>query len=139
MPGVGVAPDELLGRAGHVRAGTPVGPRSGVDAVAHRDIHQLVIGRVVLDLVDPVAVAVIRVQHRRVDVGQPAPLQRLRTSAEPTQFAHLGARPAGAFASQTVLQRRVVRRVEVDQRRRLVEDVMGRDGNSSTRWCGLAR
>ena len=48
-------------------------PRRAVQAVPDGDAHQLVACGVVLDLVDAVAVAVVRAQHRRVLVGQPAP------------------------------------------------------------------
>ena len=54
-------PDAHLGRAHHMGAGTVVGPRGGVQSVGDGRAHQLVIGRVVLDLVDAVAVAVVGV------------------------------------------------------------------------------
>jgi hypothetical protein len=70
-------PHRGLGGADDVRARAVVGPRRGVQAVADRDRHQLVVGRVVLDLVDAVAVAVVGAQDRLVAVGELAPALRL--------------------------------------------------------------
>ena len=66
-------PCRHLGGANDVRAWPVVSPRRGVQAVPNRRLHQLVVGRVVLDLVDPVPVAVVGVQDRLVAVGELAP------------------------------------------------------------------
>ena len=70
-----------------------VGPRCGVQAVADRDRHQFVVGGVVFDLVDAVAVAVVGVQDRLVAVGQLAPALRLRAAGERAEFGDLVERP----------------------------------------------
>ena len=66
-----------------------VGPRRGVQAVADGDRHQLVVGGVVFDLVDAVAVAVVGVQDRLVAVGQFAPALRLRAARQRAEFGDL--------------------------------------------------
>ena len=106
MPGVGDAPRHHLRRARHVRAGALGRPRRAVQAVFDGDAHQLVVLRQVVDLVDAVAVAVVRAQHRRVLVGQPSPLLRGLAVGERAEVAHLGLGPAGALAVQALEQRR---------------------------------
>ena len=52
-------------------------PRQRVHARLDPEPQQRVPGRVELDLVDPLAVPVVRAQHRRVLVREPPPLERL--------------------------------------------------------------
>ena len=94
------ASTRYLGGAHHVRARPVVGPRSGVQAVADRHPHQLVIGGVVFDLVDPVAVAVVGVQDRLVSVGQLAPALRLRATGECAELGDLVDAPFATLADQ---------------------------------------
>ena len=77
-----------------------------------------------LDLVDPVAVAVVGVQHRRILVGQPAPLLRLGTARAPAEGAQLVERPPGTLALEPLEQGGVGRRVEGEQVGNLVDDIM---------------
>ena len=93
-------PHRGLRGAHDVRAGAVVGPWRGVQAVADRDRHQLVVGRVVLDLVDAVAVAVVGAQDRLVAVGQLAPALRLRLPRERAEFGDLVEAPLAALADQ---------------------------------------
>ena len=81
-----------------------------------RRVHQLVPGRMELDLVDALAVAVVGAQHRRVCVRQPAPFERLAAGERrgpPDAFL----RPSRALAPEAVLERGIGReRVVVDER-----------------------
>ena len=103
-------------------AGPVVGPRRGVQAVADRDAHQLVVGGVVLDLVDAMAVAVVGVQDRPVAVGQLAPALRLRRAGQRAEFGDLVEAPLAALADQRLDEHRRGGRVVVLQRRDLVGD-----------------
>jgi hypothetical protein len=89
--------------------------------------HQLVPGGVELDLVDPVAVAVVGAQLRRVLVGQPAPFLRPLAAGQAAQLGERGERgvvrvPPGRLDEDGVTRDRVV----ADQRRNLVGDLVGR-------------
>ena len=53
-------------------AGPPIRPRCGMQAMRDRGRHQLVIGGLVLDDVDAVAIPVVGLQHRSVGLGQAA-------------------------------------------------------------------
>ena len=107
---LGVRPGQEAGRAAQVRVGVAVGlplPGGRSQPVADRALHEPVPGRVELDLVDPVAVAVVRRQLRVVLVGQPALLARLRAAGLGAQreqpFEHLG----GAVADHGLAEREV--------------------------------
>ena len=86
--------------ADDVGARPVVGPRRGVQAVADGHLHQLVVGGVVLDLVDAMAVAVMGVQDRLVAVGELAPALRLRTAGQRAELGDLVEAPLPAFALQ---------------------------------------
>jgi hypothetical protein len=78
-------------------------------------------GGVELDLIDPVAVAVVGVQDRDVALGAATVLERLDTPGHPAGFAGAVEAPAPALALQAVLQRAVdVEQVDRLERRRLV-------------------
>ncbi len=95
VAGLGLGPDEELGRPGHVRAGPLVGPGRGVQAVPDRGGHQLVPGRMEVDLVDPVAARVVGAQHRLVHVGQPGLLLGAgRAGQQPSSCSSARAQPA---------------------------------------------
>ena len=94
-----------------------------------RAAEQRVVAGVELDLVDAAAEAVVRVQLRRVAVGQPrVVLHRLRAGlgAQRGQAAGGGAgQQAGRHRRQRVAQRPVgSEQVDVDQRRALVADLV---------------
>ena len=99
-------PHAGLGRADHVRARPVVGPRRGVQSVADRDPHQLVVGRVVLDLVDAVSVAVVGAQDGPVAVGQLAPASRLPGTGDRADRGHVVQAPLPAFADQSLDEHR---------------------------------
>ena len=126
VPRLGAAPQVELRGPGHVRTRAGVPPRRGVHPGADGHVHQLVPGRVELDLVDAVAEPVVGAQHGRVLVGQPAPVLRLGGAGAAADLADLRLRPAGALAAQRVQHGRVVGYVVPGQRRGLVEDLVRR-------------
>ena len=99
-------PHRGLRGANDVGTGPVVRPRGGVQAVADGDRHQLVVGGVVLDLVDAVAVAVVGVQDWLVAVGEFAPALRLRAAGERPEFGDLVEAPFAALADQRLGQYR---------------------------------
>ncbi len=85
-------------------------------------LHQLVPGRVELDLVDAVAVAVERVQDGLVLVRQAAPLLLRLTADEAAERGGALAHPAGPLALGRLDEREVAREhVDALERRHLVE------------------
>ena len=70
-----------------------------VQPVRDRHLEQLVPRRVELDLVDPVPVAVVGPQHRRVLVRLPAPLERLAAGDLAERAGALGAQSAPSRSS----------------------------------------
>ncbi len=126
VAGLDLAPDVELGGAGGVRAGPVVPPGGGVQAVPDGGAHQLVPVRVELDLVDPVAEAVVGAQHRRILVGQPPPLGGLLGAGQPAEGAQFGLGPAGAGPVQGSEQRGVGGGVVPVRGRGLVGDLMRR-------------
>ena len=109
-------PHAGLGRADHMRARPVVGPRRGVQSVLDRDPHQLVVGRVVFDLVDAVSVAVVGAQDGPVAVGQLAPALGLPGAGDRADRGHLVQAPLPAFADQSLDKNRGRRRVVLLQR-----------------------
>src|SRR6202042_979767 len=117
-------PDAGLGRAHHVPARPVVGPRRGVQSVLDRDPHQLVVGRVVFDLVDAVAIAVVGAQDGPVALGQLAPALGLPGAGNGADRGHLVQAPLTAFADQRLDKDRGRCRVVLLQERDLVDDGM---------------
>ena len=73
-----------------------------------------------LDLVDPVAEAVVRAQARRILVREPSPLERL-AGQERAERARARGRPAGALTLERLGERPVLgEQVVAVERRRLV-------------------
>jgi len=95
--------------ARNVRAGARITPGRRVHAVAHAELEQRVPCGMKLDVVDPVAEAVVGAQHGRVLVRKPAPLERLTSElvAEREQRV-LG--PVGTLALNALEQRPVLPR-----------------------------
>ena len=126
MATVDLVPDDHLRGAGDVGPGAVVGPRRGVDAVLDRHAHQLVIGGVVVDAVDPVPVAVMGAQHRHVRVGLLAPELRLGRPGQATEGVQVVAGPGRALAPDS-LHEHVVAAVDItlEERWRLVRHVVG--------------
>ncbi len=104
----------------HVRAGPLVDPRQRLDARVQRQPQERVPGRVELDLVDPLAVAVVRPQDGRMLVREPAPLERLAAERRPeggdVSLPRRTALPAQRLDEHRVLLVEVVAR----ERRRLI-------------------
>jgi hypothetical protein len=94
-------------------ARTGIRPGGGVESVLHRDRHQSVIARVVLDLVDAVAEAVMGVELGRVAIGVKTPADGLGGAGERSQapewlFGPAGPFPVQAFDKDLVLNEDVV-------------------------------
>ena len=71
--------------------------------------------------VAPVAIAIVRVQHRWILVGEPAPLDQFGGSHNPTKLFQFGTGPAGSLASHGRAQGAIgSKQVVVDKWRRLV-------------------
>ena len=123
--GLDLGEREEAGRACDVYTGARVAPGRSMQRVLDAEPEQLVPGGVELDLVDPVAEAVVGAQLRRVLVREPSPFERLAAEqlAEPAQRL---VRPAGALARDR-LDERPVLAVEVValERRRLVPGARG--------------
>ena len=123
--GVGVGPQQLERRARDVRTRSRRPPGERVDLALDGAAQQPVPARVVLDAVDPVAEAVVRLQPRRVALRPPAVLVRLGRAGHGAAVAHPVDRPARALPLERLLQRRVgVEQVDVEERRWLVAYVV---------------
>ncbi len=120
-PGSVVHTDVLAARTTW-EPGPIVGPRGGVQSVADRHRHQLVVGGVVFDLVDAVAVAVVGVQDWLVSVGQLAPALRLRATGECAELSDLVEAPLPTLPDERLGQHGRRRGVEVLQLRDLIGD-----------------
>ncbi len=114
-----------------VRSGLPLDPRQGLHVRLEADPEERVPRRVELDLVDPLAVPVMRSQPGRVLVGKPAPVERVASE----QFAERGdpLLPGLATLAAESLDERRVLLVEVvaGERRRLVRAARARDGHQA--------
>ncbi len=77
MAGLDAAHDEHHGGPRRMRAGPLLAPGQRMDAAPDRKLHQVVPSGMELDLVDAVAVAVVRAQDRRVLVGEAPPFEGL--------------------------------------------------------------
>ena len=86
-------PHRFLGGADDVRTRPVVGPRRGVHAVTDGRAHQFVVGGVVFDLVDAVAVAVVGVQDGLIAVGELTPALRLRSLPDSAPSSVTSSRP----------------------------------------------
>ena len=107
-----------------VRARALLLPRQAVDSVRHRDAHQLVPRRMELDLVDAVAVTIVRPQPRSVLVGLGSPGLRRARPGELPQLEELRGGPGGALALDRLPQREVGGEQVHLQRGRLVQHLV---------------
>jgi hypothetical protein len=97
-----------------------------VQPLADPDPHQLVPGGVELDLVDAAAEAVVGAEGRLSLVRLEPPADHLGGAADGPEFPAALLSPAGPLAAQRLAQWAVgLEGVEILQRRRLVEDLMG--------------
>jgi hypothetical protein len=104
-----------------------------MEAEGDRVLHQVVVGGVVLDLVDPVPVPVEGTEHRRMGLGQSPPVLGFGAAGQAADHVELVLGPPGALPVERLEQRRAVGGVEVDQWRSLIGDDMGvgHEGSSS--------
>ena len=92
--------------------------------LAHGNLEQAMPGRMEVDLVDPVPVAVVGAQDGRVGVGLDPPGDRLVGGGDPAQLAEAGRGPSTTLAGHGFDQGEVAaEEVLLSQRRRLVEDL----------------
>ena len=105
VPALGLAHHHEERRARDVRAGARVGPGKGVQPVGDGHLQQPVIRRVVLDLVDAVAVAVVGAQDRLVLVREPAPLGGLAAGDLPSARARSAAQPPPSRSTASIRTR----------------------------------
>ena len=126
-------------------AGLGLAPGQRVQAVGDVHRHQLVPGRVELDLVDPVAEAVVGAELRRVLVRQPAELDRLGAAGDLADGADRVDREVAALAGDGLDEGPVgVEDVVAGERLGLVGDRVGRGGRRApsgrgSRRCSSAR
>ena len=106
-----------------VRSFALIAPRQRVQAVFDARPEQGVPRRVELDLVDPIAEAIVGAQPRRVFVRLPTPLERLARQQR-AERGHTLSRPTRAVAVESLRERAVLEEEVVpDERRRLVQGV----------------
>ncbi len=125
MPGLSLCPGVELGSPGDVGTRLDIRPGSGVQAVADRRRHQLMPGRVELDLVEPVPVPVVGAQDRFIRVSEPCLLDHLGRACELAELVQFRKNPARAVLSDRGQQGLVGRDVVPGQGRRLVDDLVG--------------
>jgi hypothetical protein len=103
-------------------------PGDVVDAVVHRQRHELVVGGVKADLVEPSSIAVEGGQFRRVTVGELAPLEHLFGADGRAQLGQRRFQPFAALAQGGFPEARIrSEQVHSDALRRLVGDLVGRE------------
>ncbi|CAM5239477.1 hypothetical protein SBADM41S_06781 [Streptomyces badius] len=93
------------------------------------------IRRVELDLVDPVAEAVVGAQLRLVPVGLVGPVLRLLAAGIPPETVQLLQMPCGALAAYPFEEHRVVGGVVPGERWRLIGHLV-RHGGRVAAWSG---
>ena len=125
--GVGLRPQAHQRGAGDVGARARVAPRQRVDLALDRAAQQPVPGRVEVDVVDAVAVAVVGLQPRRVALGAAAVLLRLGRARHGARVTRAVDGPAAALALERLAQREVdVEEVGPLERGGLVDDLVRR-------------
>ena len=99
-----------------------------VEPVAHRHLHQLVVGGVVVHLVDPMAEAVVGAQLGRVPVRLEPPADGLGRAGQTPERVQVFDSPARALPLDALDQGGVsAEHVVALEGRRLVGDLMGGD------------
>ena len=102
---IGLAMQIHQRRARDMRAGCCLMlPRETGDAMRHARVHQAMIGRVKIHLIDAVSIAVIGFEDRLVFVCREAEIHQF-TADEFSIRGGVGHRPAAAFARKCFLQR----------------------------------
>ena len=127
--GLGLGEAHEGGRAGDVGSRLRLAPGQRMGAVGDVHLHQLVPRRVELDLVDPVAEAVVGAELGRVLVRHPAELDRRRPPGDLADGPDRVDRKVAALAGDGLDERPVrLEDVVVGERRRLVGHRVGRVG-----------
>ncbi|ESU47873.1 hypothetical protein P376_4149 [Streptomyces sp. HCCB10043] len=120
---------------GDMGPGPLVGPGGARQPRPHRGVHQRVIGRVELDLVDPVAETVVGAQLRLMPIGLVGPVLRLLAADVAAETVQLVDVPLRALAAYPFEQHRVVGGVVPGERWGLVGHLV-RHGGRVAAWCG---
>ena len=89
VSGVDVTPDAELGGPDEMCVRTGIGPRRGMQPMADRDVHELVVGGVVGDPVDAVTIPIVRTEYRGMRLGPVAEFDDLGCAGERTERADL--------------------------------------------------
>jgi hypothetical protein len=98
-----------------------------VQAGLDRDLHQLVPRGVEVDLVEPVAEPVVRLQDRRVLVGLEAPREQLGAADARSEGSRVGLGEPAALAMKRLAEGRVaIEGVVADERRDLIQHLVRR-------------
>lgn len=99
--------------------------------VSHRQVEEPVPGRMEINLVDPVAIAVVSSEFRRVAVGKKTPLVNFGRGDPPPKLLDLVDGPSGVVALQCVDQGRLrCGQVVLVERGGLIQDLVGGDPRS---------
>ncbi|CKT13623.1 Uncharacterised protein [Mycobacterium tuberculosis] len=99
-------PHRCLGRSHHVRTRAVVSPRCGVHAMGDRGTHQLVVGRVVLHLIDPVPVSVVGMQDGPVAVCKLSPALGLAAGRNCPDLVYFIQAPLATLLDQSLDEHR---------------------------------
>src|SRR5689334_117499 len=128
-----MTPQHEQRRPDHVRTAARIPPGQAVDPPLDRAAQQPVPRRIELDLVDPVAVAVVGAEDRDVALGAPAVLERLDAPGHGARLPCAVGPPVAALTLQPFLQREIdFEEVDRLERWRLVQDLAsGIDGVKS--------
>ena len=111
-----------------------------MQAMGENPAHQHVVTRVELDLVDALALAVVAVQHRRVQVGQPRVGLHLGLANLIAQGSQgRGVEPGGMERERIAQGQVAAEQVRADQRRTLVGHLVRAciHGRLSISRCGI--
>src|SRR5581483_2041421 len=134
---VGVRPQHEERRAHHMGTRAFLAPREACDLSLDRALQQYVPGGIELDLVDAVAVAIVRLAGRQISLGPAAVLERLDTARLAAGLARELGAPATPFALERLLEGAIdLEQVDGLERRGLIQD---RTGGVGVRAGGVAR
>lgn len=104
MAGLVLAGEHGEGCPRDVRTGPGIDPGEIVNAILDAQAHQIMPGGVKLDLITPIAVTIVSMEHGRIFIGEDAPTHRLGSSEFAAELRNLCTRPACAFASHAFAQ-----------------------------------
>ncbi len=125
MAGLDLGQEVVPRGAGDMGAGTRATPVRGMQPLAGREPHQLVVGGVVADLVDPHAPPVVRHEPGRIGVGLETEINDAGGTGDAAQSFQVSADLIRAEGIDQVAQGPVRQEgVVVGERRRLVRDAV---------------